>query len=57
MSDDWKNYKSGAAINADGGQDLNNPGLPILNDQDEYIFQLQKVILQRAVEGFKPVRR
>jgi hypothetical protein len=53
MSEDWKNYKSGAAIKADGGQDLTNPGLPVLNDQDEYVFRLETVILKRQVEGFK----
>jgi hypothetical protein len=53
MTEDWKNYKSGKATKAVAGQDLTNPGLPVLNDQDEYIFQLQKVILKRAVEGFK----
>lgn len=53
MSEDWKSYKSGAAVKAEQGQDLNNPGLKPLNDQDEYVFQLEKVILKRAVDGFK----
>ena len=53
MIEDWKDYKSGKATKSEAGQDLTNPGLPVLNDQDEYVFQLQKVILKRAVDGFK----
>ena len=53
MSDDWKNYKSGAAVKAEAGGDLNNPGLPALNDQDEYVFKLEQVILKKQVPGFK----
>ena len=53
MSDDWKNYKSGVAVKAEAGGDPNNPGLPALNDQDEYVFRLDKVILKKQVPGFK----
>lgn len=53
MTEDWKNYKSGAAIKAEAGQDLTNPGLPVLNDQDEYVFRLEKVNLKKQVPGFK----
>lgn len=53
MSGDWKNYKSGAAVKGEAGSDLNNPGLPALNDQDEYVFRLEKVILKKDVAGFK----
>lgn len=54
MSGDWKNYKSGAAVKAEAGHDLKNPGLSPLNDQDEYVFKLEKVSLKTDVDGFKP---
>ena len=47
----WQNYKSPAAKQAQQGQDLTNPGLPALNGDDEYVFQLERVTLKQNVEN------
>ena len=47
----WQNYKSPSPREAKQGQDLTNPGLAPLNDQDEYVFALERVTLKTGVES------
>ena len=50
-TENWQSYKSPSPREAKQGLDLNNPGLPVLNGEDEYVFVLERVTLKTGVES------